>query len=48
MCEGESLHDLLMNEANIIHDNDVILDAINYYNGDKLVWGIRFFMNIVL
>jgi hypothetical protein len=36
MREGKSLHDLLMNEANIIHDNDVILDAISYYNSDKL------------
>jgi hypothetical protein len=28
MCEGKSLHDFLADEANIIDDNDVILDVI--------------------
>jgi hypothetical protein len=36
MCEGKSLNDFLMNKANIIDDNDVILDIVDYYNGDKL------------
>jgi hypothetical protein len=30
------LDDFLANEANIIDDNDVIMDAIGYYNGDEL------------
>jgi hypothetical protein len=36
-----------MNKANIIDDNDVILDIVDYYNGDKLEWEIRFFVNIL-
>jgi hypothetical protein len=36
MCEGYSLDDFLTDEANIIGDNDVILDAIGYYNGEEL------------
>ncbi len=31
MCEGKSL-----DEANIIDDNDIILDVLGYYNGDEL------------
>ncbi len=34
--EGKSLNDLLVDEANIIDDIDVIIDAANYYNGDEL------------
>jgi hypothetical protein len=36
MHKGKSLNDFLANEANIIDENNVILDAINYYNGNKL------------
>ncbi len=36
MCERKSLDDFLVNKANIIDDNDVILDATGYYNGDEL------------
>jgi hypothetical protein len=36
MCEGKSLNDFLMNKANFIDDNDVIMDVVDYYNGDKL------------
>ncbi len=46
MCEMKSLDDFLTNEANIIDDNDAILDVVGYYNGDELKWGIRLFMNI--
>jgi hypothetical protein len=35
MCKGKSLHDFLVDEANIIDDNDINLDVANYYNGDK-------------
>jgi hypothetical protein len=35
MHEGKSLHDFLMDKANIIDDNDVILDVIRYYSHDK-------------
>jgi len=35
-CKGKSLNDFLANEANIIDDNNVILDAISYYNGNEL------------
>ncbi len=47
MCEGKSLDDFLADKANIIDDNDVISDAVGYYNGDELEWGIRLFMNIL-
>jgi hypothetical protein len=47
MREGKSLDDLLMNKANIIDDNDIVLDAASYYNCDELEWGIRLFMNIL-
>ncbi len=46
MCEMKSLDEFLTNEANIIDDNDAILDVVGYYNGDELKWGIRLFMNI--
>jgi len=36
MCEGKSLDDFLADKANIIDDNDVISDAVGYYNGDEL------------
>ncbi len=36
MCKGKSLDDFLANEANIIDDNNIILDATGYYNGDEL------------
>jgi hypothetical protein len=36
MCEGKSPNDFLTNEANIIDDNDVIMDVADYCNGDKL------------
>jgi len=36
MCEGKSLDDILAYEANIIDDNDIILDVLGYYNGDEL------------
>jgi hypothetical protein len=36
MCKGKFLDDFLINEANIIDDNNVILDATSYYNGDEL------------
>jgi hypothetical protein len=36
MCKGKSLDDFLADEANIIDDNDVNLDAVGYYNGDEL------------
>ncbi len=45
MHKRKSLDDLLMDKANIIDDNDVILDATSYYNCDKLEWGIRLFMS---
>ncbi len=35
MYKWKSLDDFLMNEANIIDDNDVILDVADYYNGDE-------------
>jgi hypothetical protein len=36
MCEMKSLDEFLTNEANIIDDNDAILDVVGYYNGDEL------------
>jgi hypothetical protein len=36
MHEMKSLDDFLVNEANIIYDNDIILDVTGYYNGDQL------------
>jgi hypothetical protein len=36
MHERKSLHDFLVDEANIIDDNDLILDVAGYYNGDEL------------
>jgi len=36
MCKGKSLDDFLTNEANINDDNNIILDATGYYNGDEL------------
>jgi hypothetical protein len=36
MRKGKSLDDFLVDEANIIDDNNVILDAVNYYNGNEL------------
>jgi hypothetical protein len=36
-----------VDNANIIDDNGIILDAVGYYNGDELKWGIRLFMNIL-
>jgi hypothetical protein len=35
MRKRKSLHDFLVDEANIIDDNDVNLDVVNYYNGNK-------------
>jgi hypothetical protein len=35
-CKGKSFDDFLTDEANIIDDNNVILDAVGYYNGDEL------------
>ncbi len=35
-CEGKSLDDFLVDNANIIDDNGIILDAVGYYNGDEL------------
>jgi hypothetical protein len=36
MCEGKSLNGFLTKKANIIDDNDVILDVADHYNGDEL------------
>jgi hypothetical protein len=36
MCEGKSLGDFSVDEANIIDDNNIILDVVGYYNGDEL------------
>jgi hypothetical protein len=36
MHERKSLNDFLVDKANIIDDNAVILDATSYYNGDEL------------
>jgi len=36
MCDGTSLDDFLIDEANIIDNNDIILDAVGHYNGDEL------------
>ncbi len=36
MCKWKSLDDFLADEANIVDDNDVILDVVGYYNGDEL------------
>jgi hypothetical protein len=36
MRERKSLDDFLVDEANIIDDNDIILDAVGHYNGDEL------------
>ncbi len=36
MHERKSLDDLFMDEANIIDDNDIILDVAGHYNGDEL------------
>jgi hypothetical protein len=36
MHKRKSLDDFLTNEANIINDNDIILDVASYYNGDEL------------
>ncbi len=36
MHKRKSMDDFLVNEANIIDDNDIILDVASYYNGDKL------------
>jgi hypothetical protein len=35
MRKRKSLHDFLVDKANIIDDNDVNLDVVNYYNGNK-------------
>ncbi len=47
MHERKSPDDFLADEANIINDNDIILDVASYYNGDELEWIIRLFMNIL-
>jgi len=36
MHERKSPDDFLADEANIINDNDIILDVASYYNGDEL------------
>ncbi len=47
MHEGKSLDDFLADKANIIDDNDIILDVTSYYNGDQLEWGIRLFTSFL-
>jgi hypothetical protein len=47
MHKGKSLDDFLVDDANIIDDNDVIMDVASYYNGDELEQGTRLFMNIL-
>jgi hypothetical protein len=36
MCKRKSLDDFLVDKANIIDDNNIILDVVGYCNGDKL------------
>jgi len=36
MHERKSLDDFLADKANIINNNDIILDVTSYYNGDEL------------
>jgi len=36
MRKRKCLNDFLVDEANIIDDNDIILNIVGYYNGDEL------------